>query len=186
MSSLTTRNRSRLPARANKISGDAFATAVSLTGKFLLQLVEINGERWHLLTRQCEEKLGAADSGNLGSLFLGNGAARVPMNRRGEPHIPDKLVGRAPSLRQLLEIGQFPHESNYTEAGAGSRRRVCFFSEFGEHWLRPAQVLCREEPEFARFASLNVSYYRFCFNRNPSTIIAQPCFRLTGVWKLPP
>ena len=58
--------------------------------KLTLEIVEIDHEGIGRAAGQRQEKVGTIESGNLGRNLLGNYAPVIPIDGRGEPHLPAK------------------------------------------------------------------------------------------------
>lgn len=82
--------------------GDAFATAGSATPELSLQILFVHRENIDAFSRKRRQKICPIESGNLGRLLLGDLTTLVPVDRRGESHLSNELVRRAPQRREDL------------------------------------------------------------------------------------
>src|SRR3712207_262745 len=74
------------------MSGEALTTGRSATIELTLQVVDINHEGVDLLASEGEEEIRAVEAGDARGFLLRDLAALVPVDRGGQPEIPQELL----------------------------------------------------------------------------------------------
>src|SRR5215212_7582351 len=99
--------------------GDALTTAGSATLEFSIKISEVDDEGIFAFSRQCEEEIGAIQSGDLCRLFLGDITTFVPVDCSRETHLVSEFVRRTSKRRKHVFIqfhryfhhGSSPHSA---------------------------------------------------------------------------